>query len=91
MNRPPTCGPNAGTHTGVNAHRRNWEPTCEQCRVFHNTYQRVRRAAGQPQAQARAAAAHRNWAIKRLIARHTAEFADLLTTARQLLPTTDHR
>ncbi len=91
MTRPTTCGPQAGTHTGVNTHRRNWEPTCDQCREFHNTYQRQRRANGTPKAQARAAAAARNWAIKRLTARHKAEYADLLATARRLLPTDQHQ
>ena len=78
MTRPKSCGEYAGTHAGVNRHRKAWEPACEECKAFHAEYQRRRRSSGAPREKARADAARRNRAVRLLIARHRGEFLDLL-------------
>ena len=83
--RPASCGDRAGTHAGVNAHNRAWEPLCEACRVFRADYARARRRSGQAREKARQQAALRHWAVKQLISRHRSEFAELLAQAREVL------
>lgn len=81
-----SCGPLAGTHAGVNRHRRAWEKPCRECARFAAEYARNRRASGEPRARARRASARRDWAIRALILRHRAEYAQLLVEARTAIP-----
>ena len=78
MTRPKSCGEYAGTHAGVNRHRKAWERPCDACREFGNAYQRQRRSKGAAKAKARADAARRNRALQLLVKRHRSEYLDLL-------------
>lgn len=84
MTRPDSCGEFAGTHAGVNRHRKAWEPLCEACRVFRNAYAKARRESADVAEKARRESAIRHWAIKRLIGRHRAEFGELLRQGREV-------
>lgn len=86
MTAARSCGDLAGTHRGVNGHNRAWEPLCEECRRFRAAYARARRQSDDEKEKSRRASARQRWAVKRLIARHRSEYADLLARSRQVLP-----
>ena len=81
----PACGDKVGTLAGMSRHRRAWDPACAACKKAAADYQRQRRQSSDAvAADARSESARRHWAIKLLIGRHRAEFADLLAQARGL-------
>ena len=84
MTRPTSCGEYAGTHAGVNRHRKAWESLCEACRSFRNDYAKARRESEDVAEASRRESRVRHWAIKRLIGRHKAEFAELLRQGREV-------
>lgn len=84
MTRRNSCGEYAGTHAGVNRHRKAWEPLCEACRVFRNAYAKARRQSADVAEKSRQESRVRHWAIKRLIGRHKGEFAELLRQGREV-------
>jgi len=77
--RPP-----CGTPKGYKRHRRANQEPCQPCRDAAAVYVAERRAAN-PDHRVRAAraAAARRVAMRRLMARHTGEYAALLRAARR--------
>ena len=74
-----TCA-RPGTHAGLNAHRRAWEPACDDCKAFGAAYQRQRRADGEARDKAREASRRRSRALSLLAKRHRSEYLELLRT-----------
>lgn len=81
------CGEKRGTLTGYNRHSRAWEPACDDCRSAVNAWRRTYRAANtREQQRVQRDKKRQRWALARLRARHSAEYAELMEQSKQVIP-----